>query len=415
MMEFFNNPQKLLTETGLVRRFAAYASMDTRSDENAATFPSTPGQRLLAERAADDLRALGVADARVDENGYVTAAIASNTKSSPTVGLVAHMDTSPAAPGANVKPVFHDNYNGLDIPLNDGVVIETDAVLKQCIGDTIITSDGTTLLGADDKAGMSVIVAAAEYWMAHPEVPRPEIRICFTPDEEIGRGTERFPYATLGADFAYTLDGSFVGEINIETFEAYAVTVFFEGVSTHPGKAKGKMVNALRYMGTVLDRLATEPSPETTADREGFIHPVSCTGDSTACTLHLILRDFDPTTVQKLRERLECIVSETAATEPRLKTRVVVKHTYPNMFPFFKNRPDIWQKLEEAVRMSGVEPVRVPIRGGTDGALLTQNGLLCPNIFAGGMNFHDKREWISDRAMGLSLCTVLNLMMLHAK
>jgi tripeptide aminopeptidase len=413
-MEFLNNPQILLDRCALVQRFVDYARMDTKSDEDAKTFPSTPGQRLLAERAAQDLRNAGVRDVKVDSNGYLVASIPSNVSSSLTVALIAHMDTSPAAPGANVHPVLHKNYDGNDIVLKDGVVIEADEILKQFRGDTVITSDGTTLLGADDKAGMAVIVSAAEYWMKNPDVPHPAIRICFTPDEEVGRGTEKFPYMDVGADFAYTLDGSFVGEINIETFEAYSATIRFEGVSTHPGRAEGKLVNALKYMADVICLLPRECAPETTRDRQGFIHPVSVDGDSSECTLHLILRDFEKDKALALKSLLESIVADVAAKDARLRTRVTVKHTYPNMHPYFKDREDIWRKLEEAVRLAGITPVLVPIRGGTDGALLTKNGLLCPNIFAGGMNFHDKREWVSDRAMGLSLCTVLNLMVLLA-
>ena len=414
-MEFFNKPQILLRETGLVRRFTAYAEMETTSDESSETCPSTPGQRLLAERAAADLRDLGLTDVTVDENGYLLAALPDTAPKALTVGLIAHLDTSPSAPGKGVHPRLHSNYDGSDITLDEGTVIEADEALRRCVGDTIITSNGTTLLGADDKAGMSVIIAAAEYWMKHPEVPRPSIRIAFTPDEEIGRGAARFPYEAFGADFAYTLDGSFIGEINIETFEAYAATVTFEGVSTHPGNAKGKLVNALKAMGKVLSRLPEDLAPETTEDRRGFIHPVSCSGDSSVCTLSFILRDFEVEKAQALRGRLEALVAEVVDEDPRLKTTVDVTHTYPNMYPFFKSRPEVWQKLEEAVRLAGITPNRVPVRGGTDGSVLTKNGLLCPNIFAGGMNFHDKREWISDRVMGLSLCTVLNLMMLHAK
>ncbi len=413
-MEFFNNPRILLDGTDLVQRFVDYARMDTRSDENSNTLPSTLGQRLLAERTVKDLLELGAADARVDDNGYVVASIPANVSSAPSVGLIAHLDTSPAAPGDSVRPILHSDYDGNDIVLPNGVTIEADEALKQCKGDTIITSDGTTLLGADDKAGIAVIVSAVEFWMKNPKVPHPAVRICFTPDEEIGRGTEKFPYMDFGADFAYTLDGSFIGEINIETFEAYSAVIRFEGVSTHPGRAEGKLVNALKYMAEVIALLPGEHAPETTRDRSGFIHPVSCEGDSSECTLKLILRDFESDKVLHLKNLLESIVAKVTQKDPRLKTQLTFKHTYPNMRPYFKGRQEIWQRIVEAAKMTGIVPSLVPIRGGTDGALLTKNGLLCPNIFAGGINFHDKREWVSDRAMALSLCTVLNLMVLNA-
>ncbi len=415
MAEFFDNPKTLLEQTDLVQRFIEYTKIETTSDENSTSCPSTPGQSVLAQKAVEDLISVGVLDAKVDENGYVLASIASNTQSELTVGLIAHLDTSSAAPGANVQPRLHPDYNGNDLQLNDGIVLEADASLKECLGDTIITSGGTTLLGADDKAGMAVIVSAAEFWMKNPDVPHPAIRIAFTPDEEIGRGADRFPYREFGADFAYTLDGSFIGEINIETFEAYAAEIIVEGVATHPGFAKGKLVNALKYIGEIICRLPAELSPENTSDRQGFLHPVSCNGDSSKCSLHFIIRDFDLSKVEELKQKLENIVNEVAAIEPRLKTQIKFSHTYPNMFPYFEGKDNIWKKAEEAVRKAGIIPVIIPIRGGTDGATLTRNGLLCPNLFAGGMNIHDKREWVSDRVMGLSLCTVLNLMILHTK
>ena len=397
-----------------MERFLAYVQIDTQSNETVETSPSSEGQLQLGQFLAVELKKMGIQDASVDEHGYVTATLEGDA-SKGTVGLLAHLDTAPAAPGAGVKPILHQDYDGGDILLSDGVTLVADEnpELKRYIGDTIITSDGTTLLGADDKAGIAVIMTAIEYLIKHPEIPHPRIRVCFTPDEEIGRGTKYFPFSTFGADVAYTLDGSIAGEINIETFEASSAVVTFEGVSTHPGVAKGKLVNALKWMGRFIEELPQEQSPEETDGRDGFIHPVSVSGDSSVCQLELILRDFSESKLHELEDRLGQLSEALMRREPRLRILLDIREGYPNMYKFLKNSPLILKRLEDAVRQTGLTPIIVPIRGGTDGSMLTKEGLLCPNIFAGGMNLHDKREWISDRAMALSLCTVLNLMVSH--
>jgi len=414
-MKFFDAPLELLESTKLVERFLEYAKIDTTSDGNCETCPSTDKQFDLARLLVRQLKELGVADAAVDENCYVTATVPG--KGEKTVGLIAHLDTSPAASGKDVKPTFHEKYDGKPIRLGAGVVIDPkdNPELAKCVGDTIITSDGTTLLGADDKAGIAVIMSAVGHLVAHPELPRPTIKLGFTPDEEIGRGHAKFPLERFGADVAFTLDGTFDGEMNIETFEAYSAFVTVAGVATHPGTAKGKMVNALRYMARLLDRLPEGARPERTDGREGFIHPYELSGDATRCKCHLILRDFEEDKVKALGEELQAIAKKVVAEEPRLKIDVDIQFSYPNMHKFLKNQPEIRERMEAAIRGAGIKPNLVPIRGGTDGANLSRKGLPTPNLFAGGVNFHGPTEWISTRSMGLALCTVLNLLGLYAK
>jgi tripeptide aminopeptidase len=414
-MKFFDAPQEMLEKTKLVERFLEYAKMDTTSNDTVERCPSTDKQFDLARLLVAQLKALGVADAAVDDSCYVTATVPGTGPHK--VGLIAHLDTSPAASGKDVKPTFHEKYDGAPLRLAGGVVIDPkdNPELLKCKGDTIITSDGTTLLGADDKAGIAVIMAAVEYLKAHPEVPHPTVKIGFTPDEEIGRGHVKFPLEKFGADVAFTLDGTFDGEINIETFEAYSAFVTITGVPTHPGTAKGKMVNALRHMARFIDLLPEGARPELTEGREGFVHPVDMSGDSTSCKCHLILRDFDEPKVKAFGDQVRAIAARVAAEEPRLKVDVDIKFSYPNMHKFLKEKPEIRERLEQAVRGAGMKADLVPIRGGTDGANLSRKGLPTPNIFAGGMNFHGPTEWISTRSMALSLCTVLNLLALYAE
>ena len=414
--DFFSNPQEMLANTSLVERFLEYVRIDTTSDEHSESCPSTERQFVLARLLVDQLKALGISDAAVDENCYVTATLPGNVEGKETVGLVAHLDTSPAAPGVDVKPVLHENYDGSSIELVDGTVIsvEDNPELQKCIGDTIITADGTTLLGADDKAGIATIMTTLEFYQKNPGLSRPTIRVAFTPDEEIGRGTAKFPIETFGADVAFTIDGSFDGEVNIETFNADSAYVTITGVSTHPGTAKGKLVNALRHMAVFLSRLPTKVSPECTDGRDGFIHPYELTGDASSCRCNLILRDFEKDALAAFGNQIKGIADSVQRDEPRLKVEVEIKPSYPNMYDFLKDRPEIADRLQEAVRRAGIEPNLKPVRGGTDGSMLTRMGLPCPNVFAGGVNFHGQTEWVSTRSMGLSLCTVLNLMTLYA-
>jgi tripeptide aminopeptidase len=393
-MDFFSNPQEMLANTSLVERFLEYVRIDTTSDEHSESCPSTERQFVLAELLVEQLGSLGLTDAAVDDNCYVTATLPGTVEGRETVGLIAHLDTSSAAPGVNVNPILHEDYDGSSILLANDVVI--------------------SLLGADDKAGIAIITSALEFYQKNPELPRPTIRVGFTPDEEIGRGTAKFPMETFGADVAFTLDGSFDGEVNVETFHADSAFVTITGVATHPGTAKGKLVNALRHMAAFLSRLPAEVSPERTGGREGFIHPHELQGDASSCRCHLILRDFQRDALTALGEQIKEIASSVLEDEPRLKVEVEIEASYPNMYDYLKDRPEITERLLEAVRRAGIEPNLKPVRGGTDGSTLTRMGLPCPNIFAGGVNFHGQTEWVSTRSMGLSLCTVLNLMALYA-
>ncbi len=412
---FFSDPQAILDQTSMVHRFTEYVKINTMSDEHQETTPSTKNQFLLAKKLVEELRSLGLDDARVDENCFVTATVPGNSPGRQTVGLLAHLDTSSSAPSENVTPVFHKDYDGKPIQLKNRAVIAPDdnPFLSRCTGDTIVTSDGTTLLGADDKAGIAEIMSVVEYYQLHPQTPHPTIRVGFTPDEEIGRSTQYFSTEAFGADVAFTLDGAFDGEINLETFNAHSAFVTVGGVSTHPGTAKGRMVNALRFMSTFIERLPEQSRPETTEEREGFIHPYEINGDATRCKCHLILRDFDKKKLRALGSVLTATATALVKEEPRISIDVDITPSYPNMYPYLEKHPEIEARLREAVRRAGVEPVIRPIRGGTDGAALTNIGLPCPNIFCGGMNFHSTNEWISTRSMGLAVCTVLNLMLLY--
>jgi tripeptide aminopeptidase len=414
-MKAFNDPQAMLDQTSMVDRFLEYVRIDTQSDEKNEACPSTESQRTLAERLAGELKELGLTDAAVDENSYCVATLKGNRKGA--LGFCAHLDTAPAFSGTDVKPKIHENYDGKPIKLKNDVVIHPDEnpELLKCVGDTIITSDGTTLLGADDKAGIADIMGALEILAKNPDIPRPDLRICFNPDEEVGRGANKFPLETFGTPVAFTMDGGFTGEINMETFSANKGIVTFTGVSVHPGYAKGKLVNALTYMGKFLDRLPHLESPEATEGRDGFFMPTDLSGDAAKATVNLILRAFDVETLEKRCERLKEMGKAMMAEEPNLTVEVEIKEQYRNMYDVLSKHPDIVEKLKEAVKMAGIEPNLVPIRGGTDGSRLTAMGMPTPNVFAGGMNFHGPKEWICTKAMGYAVCTILNLAQLFAE
>ncbi len=414
-MKAFNNPQEILDSSTFVDRFLEYVKMDTQSDEKSETCPSTEKQRALVDRLAGELKELGLDDAAVDENGYCTATLKGDRDG--VVGLCAHVDTAPAFSGTNVKPRLHKNYDGKPIKLDDDVVIDPkdSPELLECLGDTIITADGTTLLGADDKAGIAAIMGALEIITKNPDISRPTLRICFNPDEEVGRGANKFPLDDFGAPLAFTMDGGFTGEINVETFSADKGIVTFKGVSVHPGYAKGKLVNALTCMGKFLARLPRLESPEATDGRDGFFMPTDMSGDAAQSTVNLILRAFDVETLEKRGERLKEMANAMTAEEPGLTVEVEIQKQYRNMYDELSKHPEIEAKLKEAVTMAGVEPKLAPIRGGTDGSRLTAMGLPTPNVFAGGVNFHGPTEWVSTKAMALSVCTILNLVQIIEK
>ncbi len=414
-MRVFDNPAEILENTRLVDLFLECVAFDTQSDEESSTCPSTKKQLELSRFLVEKLKKLDLDDARLDENGYVIASLPGTVEGA--VGFCAHVDTAPAYSGTDVKAQLHENYDGKPIQLGAGVTIDPALYpeLGECAGDTIITADGTTLLGADNKAGIAAIMAALEVLRADPELAHPSLRICFTPDEEIGRGADHFPLEEFGAPVAFTIDGSFAGEMSYETFSADKAIVRFEGISVHPGAAKGKMVNALTYLGKFLAELPMAETPECTEDREGFYHPTDVSGGAASCRADIIIRDFDTAVVEERGRRLKRMVEGLVAQEPRLKAEVEIVNQYRNMFDELSKHPEIEANLTRAIELAGVKPVNLPVRGGTDGSRLTAMGMPTPNVFTGGGNFHGPQEWVSTRGMALSVCTMLNLVQVYAE
>ena len=399
-------------------RFLRYVRIDTQSDFSSTTYPSTPKQRELTELLARELRELGIPDAAVDEHGYVFATLPGSH--GPTVGLIAHVDTSPDESGANVKPQVVRNYDGGEIPLpgnpRQALRPSESTLLAQRVGHDIVTTDGTTLLGADDKAGVAEIMAAAAYLVRHPEIEHAPLRIAFTVDEEVGKGVEHFDIEAFGADFAYTLDGAEVGQIDDETFAASEVRVRIEGHSVHPGTSKGKMVNSIKLAAVLLEKLPRDRlSPETTEAREGFIHPGRIVGGTAETTITFIARDFDTTKLAEHEQLLRDLADAVVRDEPRARVTVEVDASYRNMKEFLDARPRILEAADEATRRVGLQPSRNAIRGGTDGAMLSARGLLTPNIFTGGQEYHSVREWISVQDMAVSTATIVELAKLWAE
>ncbi len=390
----------------LLQRFLRYVKVDTQSDENASAFPSTEKQKDLARVLLAELVELGLVDARMDEWGYVYATLPANIPPDhpayqrvPAIGLIAHMDTYFGTPGTAVKPQVVENYQGGDIllPGNPSQVIREaeNPNLARCLGHTIVTSDGTTLLGADDKAGVAEIMTALSWMQKHPEFLHGPVRVAFTPDEEIGRGTEHFDVAGFGARYAYTVDGSDLGEIEDETFCADSATVVIEGRDVHPGYAKGKMVNAVRVAAAMISRLSENFLPETTEGRQPYLHPYDVRGDVSRVEIKFLVRAFTEEELQQQEGTLQRIVSQVQNQFPQARIHVSVKQSYRNMAYAIRQDPVVLEVALEAVRRMGLEPVRKAIRGGTDGARLSFMGLLTPNIWAGGQNFHSLQEWVS--------------------
>lgn len=419
-MYAFDDPREILARTQIVARFLDYVRFDTQADEASTSCPSTAkqldlGRRLVHELTELGLRGVGEDAPSMDENGYVLAELPGNVEG--RVGLCAHIDTAPQFAGAGVKPQLREAYTGGVVDVGNGITLDPADTpeLLECVGDTLVTTDGTTLLGADDKAGIAAIMGALEVLIQEPELPRPTVRVCFNPDEEIGRGADRFPLERFDCPVAFTIDGGFAGEISVETFSADKAVVTVTGVSVHPGSAKGKLVNALTYMGKLLDRLPMAESPECTDGRDGFYHPVHLSGDAAQCRLQLIIRDFDTTVVQERGLRLKAMGSALMAEEPRLDVQVEIVEQYRNMHDVLSGYPEIAERLERAVRAAGLEPDLRPVRGGTDGSRLTAVGMPTPNVFAGGVNLHGPQEWISTRVLALSACTILNLVQIYAE
>jgi tripeptide aminopeptidase len=402
----------------VLERFLRYVRIDTTSDQDSETYPSTAKQRDLGEVLERELREIGLEDVELTEHGYVFASLPGSA--GPTVGLVAHMDTSQDESGAGVQPQVVRNWDGSDIVLPgdpDKVLrVDENPILAARVGHDIVTTDGTTLLGADDKAGVAEIMGAVAYLAAHPEIEHAPIRVGFTVDEEVGRGVEHFDIDAFGADFAYTLDGAELGRIDDETFAASEVRIRIEGLSVHPGTSKGKMVNAIKLASRLIDRLPQDSrSPETTDGRDGFIHPHRFTGTTAEAELRFIARDFDSAKLAEHEQLLRRLADELAAEEPRARISVTVEEQYRNMKEFLEADPTVAEAADEAARRCGIEPWREPIRGGTDGSLLSARGLLTPNIFTGGQQFHSVLEWASVQDMAASAATIVELAKLLAE
>jgi tripeptide aminopeptidase len=394
-------------------RFLRYVRIDTQSDEDSETYPSTAKQLDLLRLLLDEVKELGLDDAAIDDNGYVTATLPSTVdREVPTIAFFAHVDTARECSGANVRPQ-RIRYEGGEVTLGkSGQVIRPaeSPELEHHVGHDIITTDGTTLLGADDKAGIAEIMAAAAYLVAHPEVPHGPVKIAFNPDEEIGRGVIHFPVDTFGAVAAYTVDGSTAGEVQQETFSGAQVRMKVRGRAIHPGWAKGELVNAVKLAAEVIDRLPKDRlSPETTHEREGYVHPIVISGDSSEVEIRFIVRDFENAELDQHVDFLRGIAADVAATDPRSSIEVESKMQYRNMRDTLQQHPEIVANMEEAVRRIGLEPIKTAIRGGTDGSALTEMGLPTPNIFTGGHDAHSEREWICVEDMGLAAATVVEL------
>jgi tripeptide aminopeptidase len=411
----FTSPLAADMADDLLDRFLRYVRVDTQSARERTGSPSTPGQLDLARMLVDELLAIGLEDATLDDNGYVMATLpASGARDdAPVVGLIAHVDTSPDAPGAGVEPIVHRGYDGGVISLPRlGTVLDPESMrgLAAKAGHDIVTSSGDTLLGADDKAGVAEIMAAVAHLAAHPELPRPVLRICFTPDEEVGAGALLFDIERFGAVAAYTIDGSDVGELQDETFAAKEATVTVHGVDVHPGFATGKLVNAARLASRILASLPSETlTPETTSGREGFIHPYELEGTAGRAVFKAILRDFDDDKLDANVDLLRRTAEEVVSASPGARLEVEVEDQYPNMRRYLEPYPDIVATAERAMRAEGIEPIRTPARGGTDGSLLSARGLPTPNVFAGGHEFHSVREWVSVQDMAAAGATIVRL------
>ena len=410
----FTSPLAEELSRALLERFLRYVRVDTQSARDRTSSPSTSGQLDLAGMLVAELRELGLGDAELDEHGYVMATLPATVDGdAPVVGLLAHVDVSPDAPGAGVEPIVHSVYDGATIELpRGGTVLDPDDMppLARRVGHDIVTSSGDTLLGADDKAGVAEIMAAVAHLAAHPELPRPTLRIGFTPDEEVGEGASLFDIERFGAGCAYTLDGSEPGELQDETFNAAEVRLRIEGVDAHTGWATGKLVNAARLAARVVAALPSDTlAPETTSGREGFVHPYLVNASATHAEVRAIARDFEEDRLAAHVDLVRRAAEEVVGAEPRARLEVEVIEQYPNMRRHLEAFPQVVEKALRAIRAEGLEPVREPIRGGTDGAMLSARGLPTPNLFTGGHEYHSVREWASVQEMAAAAATIVRL------
>ncbi|MEI9943215.1 MAG: peptidase T [Chitinophagaceae bacterium] len=396
-------------------RFIRYVQVDTQSDPQSSTFPSTEKQKDLSKLLVEELKKIGVKDAHLDEFGYVYATIPSNSdKKVPVICFCSHVDTAPDCSGTDVKPIVHKNYNGEDIVLPDDAtqVLRPGEYphLQTQIGNDIITASGKTLLGSDDKAGVAEIMDLANFLMTNKKVKHGEIKILFTPDEEVGKGTSKVDMKKLGADFGYTLDGGEAGSLEDETFSADGVQLIIHGVSAHPGYAKGKMINAMKIAGHILDALPKDRlSPESTEGKRGFIHPVRVEGIAEKCTVDFIIRDFETPGLKKKEDFLKTLVEETLRTYPSASFEFNVIEQYRNMKEVLDVHPQVVENAKEAIQRAGLEVKMESIRGGTDGSRLSFMGLPCPNLFAGEQAIHSKLEYISVQDMNRAVQTMVHL------
>lgn len=403
----------------LLDKFVRYAKIDTQSDPFSPTCPSTAKQFDLAKVLVAELQEMGYSDAYVNEKCYTYATIPSNIPAThpafgkvPAIGFVSHVDTSPDTTATGCNPQIHENYNGQDITLGDsGIIIKFDEnpALKNCIGHTIVTTDGTTLLGSDDKSGITAIMTLAQHLKEHPELLHGDIKICFTPDEEIGRGADLFDIKTFDCKYAYTIDGEMPGELNKETFSADAAIIRAWGRDIHPGSAKDIMVNSMRAMAEIITRMPKDMAPETTEGYEPYLHPHKFEGSIFKSELYCLLRDFKSEGLRDLEAILRGIIDEVQALYPKTKIELEIKYQYRNMLDKLEADPIGLDHLFEAATRAGANPYWHPIRGGTDGSRLTEMGLPCPNIFTGGQNFHSKTEWLSVDALELAVKTMIEL------
>lgn len=400
----------------IAERFMRYVRIDTQSDPESTTFPSTEKQKQLSALLAEELKEMGIEDAHMDEWGYVYATIpATSKKPVPVICLCAHVDTAPDCSGTDVNPLLHAAYAGQDLVLPDDplqVITTADhPYLLQKVGDDLITASGRTLLGADDKAGVAIIMELAKTLIAELTIPHGDVRILFTPDEEVGRGVEHVDMKKLGADVGYTLDGSELGSLEFETFSADGVSIQINGVIAHPGSAKGKMVNALKIAGEFLAALPKDEwAPEVTAGREGFVHPTDIKGTAESATLKFIVRDFETAKLAEHALRLETMLKEVLSRYPAAHYTFKVKEQYRNMREVIEQYPAITQHVLLAMEQLGIAPIGLPVRGGTDGSRLSFMGLPCPNIFTGEMALHSKHEFVSVQDMEKSVLVLVRML-----
>jgi tripeptide aminopeptidase len=414
-MTAYTSPLAESLAPNLLSRFCDYVRVDTQSARDRTTCPSTPGQLDLARVLVSELTDAGCSDAAVDHNGYVTGSLpaAGADHGAPAIGLIAHMDTSPDAPGAGVEPLVHRDYDGgvIELP-RAGTKLDPATMPELAVraGHDIVSSSGDTLLGADDKAGVAEIVTAVAHLAAHPELPRPALKVCFTPDEEIGEGATLFDIERFGALCAYTIDGSGLGGLDDETFSADEAIITVTGIDIHPGQATGKLVSALRVAAEIVAELPSDRlTPDTTSGREGFIHPYELTGSTARAEIRLIIRDFDEALLHEHTQLLRDCVERVLARHPGATVEFVVREQYRNMRPYLAAVPEVIAAAERAIRDEGIEPVRIPIRGGTDGSRLSEMGLPTPNIFTGGHEYHSVREWASLQEMAAAAATIIHL------